>query len=57
MSKQTDKSLLLVGLFSLLMLSACGNKGPLYQTPPESAVNVETQAGEQDKAQAPQQEK
>ncbi|WDE11768.1 LPS translocon maturation chaperone LptM [Thalassomonas haliotis] len=48
MSIQANKKLLVGGVFSILVLTACGNKGPLYQTPPEEAQKVESQAGEQD---------
>ncbi|WDE05492.1 lipoprotein [Thalassomonas viridans] len=56
MSMQINKKLLFGGLFSLLLLTACGNKGPLYQTPPQEEQKAETRTGEQDTA-TPQQEK
>ncbi|WP_281559163.1 lipoprotein [Thalassomonas sp. RHCl1] len=56
MSIQANKTLLLGGLFSILLLTACGNKGPLYQTPPEQVQKAESKVEKRDTT-SPEQEK
>ncbi|WDD99008.1 LPS translocon maturation chaperone LptM [Thalassomonas actiniarum] len=56
MSIQANKTLLLGGLFSILVLTACGNKGPLYQTPSEEVQQAESKAEERHSG-SPEQEK
>jgi len=57
MSTQANRKYLFGGLFSLLVLTACGNKGPLYQTPPEEVKKAERPGGEQTTAGPSSQEK
>ena len=55
MIMRIEKSLSISGFISLLALTGCGNKGPLYQTPVEQAEQT-PKAGEQDMTKQPEQE-